>query len=81
MWEREACCKRPYNLAAMVTAQDLLTRVEEAVDKFLYWDEEVSIMEAVTSVSFACTLFREHRSLPLRTSSSSSVGTSSPDHS
>ncbi|KAL5508977.1 hypothetical protein EMCRGX_G004249, partial [Ephydatia muelleri] len=30
-------------------AQDLLTRVEEAVDKFLYWDEEVSIMESVTS--------------------------------
>ena len=31
--------------------QDLLTRVEEAVDKFLYWDEEVTIIEAVTSVS------------------------------
>ena len=31
--------------------QDLLTRVEEAVDKYLYWDEEVTIIEAVTSVS------------------------------
>lgn len=30
-------------------AQDLLTRVEDAVDKFLYWDEEVNIIEAVTS--------------------------------
>lgn len=30
--------------------QDLLTRVENAVDKFLFWDEEVTIYEAVTSV-------------------------------
>lgn len=28
-----------------------MTRVEEAVDRFLYWDEEVTIIEAVTSVS------------------------------
>ena len=39
--------------------QLLLVRVEEAVDKFLYWDEEVSIIEAVTSVSrlWLLTLF------------------------
>lgn len=24
-------------------------RVEDAVDKFLYWDEEVSLIEAVTA--------------------------------
>ena len=24
-------------------------RVEDAVDKFLYWDEEVTLMEAVTT--------------------------------
>jgi len=34
-----------------VALAPLLTRVEEAVDKFLYWDEEVTIIEAVTSVS------------------------------
>jgi hypothetical protein len=27
---------------------DLLMRVEDAVDKFLYWDEEVTLIEAVT---------------------------------
>ena len=32
--------------------QDLLTRVEEAVDRFLYWDEEITIIEAVTNVSY-----------------------------
>ncbi len=31
--------------------KDLLLRVEQAVDKFLFWDEEVTICEAVTSVS------------------------------
>lgn len=30
-------------------AQNLLTRVEEAVDQYLYWDEEVTIIEAVNS--------------------------------
>ncbi|XP_064396977.1 uncharacterized protein LOC135343878 isoform X2 [Halichondria panicea] len=33
----------------IVTSKGLLTRVEEAVDKFLYWDEEITILEAVTS--------------------------------
>ena len=31
--------------------QDLLTRVEEAVDQYLYWDEELTIIESVSSVS------------------------------
>uniref|UniRef100_A0A1X7T2X5 Uncharacterized protein n=2 Tax=Amphimedon queenslandica TaxID=400682 RepID=A0A1X7T2X5_AMPQE len=31
------------------SAGDLLTRVEEAVERFLYWDEEIMIYEAVTS--------------------------------
>ena len=34
----------------ITSPQGLLTRVEDAVDKFLYWDEEVNIIEAVTSV-------------------------------
>ena len=42
-------CK--FYLSLLSSLQDLLTRVEEAVDKFLYWDEEVTIIEAVTSVS------------------------------
>ena len=39
------------SLLSFLNVQDLLTRVEEAVVKFLYWDEEVTIIEAVTSVS------------------------------
>ena len=35
----------------MLFFKDLLLRVEQAVDKFLFWDEEVTICEAVTSVS------------------------------
>jgi hypothetical protein len=35
------------------SAIELLSRVEEAVDKFLYWDEEVMICEAVTSTPTA----------------------------
>ncbi len=31
--------------------QDLLIRVEEAVDEYLYWDEELTIIESVNSVS------------------------------
>ena len=40
-----------FNVFICSPVQNLLTRVEEAVDKFLYWDEEVTIIEAVTSVS------------------------------
>ena len=40
-----------YHSVLSFLVQNLLTRVEEAVDKFLYWDEEVTIIEAVTSVS------------------------------
>ena len=40
-----------YHSILSFLVQNLLTRVEEAVDKFLYWDEEVTIIEAVTSVS------------------------------
>lgn len=36
----------------IICVQDLLTRVEEAVDQYLYWDEEVTIIEAVNSVCF-----------------------------
>ena len=31
--------------------QGLLLRVEDAVDKFLYWDEEVTLIEAVSAES------------------------------
>jgi hypothetical protein len=31
------------------TALDLLMRVEAAVDKYLYWDEEVTLIEAITA--------------------------------
>ena len=44
-------CKFYLSFLSFQIVQDLLTRVEEAVDKFLYWDEEVTIIEAVTSVS------------------------------
>ena len=45
-----------YHSVLSFLVQNLLTRVEEAVDKFLYWDEEVTIIEAVTSVSIYCDL-------------------------
>ena len=32
--------------------------MEEAVDRFLYWDEEVTIIEAVTSVSWSCDVIK-----------------------
>ena len=42
--------------ALLINLQDLLMRVEQAVDKFLFWDEEVTICEAVTSVRLnTCT--------------------------
>jgi len=40
-----------FNVFICFPVQNLFTRVEEAVDKFLYWDEEVTIIEAVTSIS------------------------------
>jgi len=32
--------------------QELLIRVEESVDEYLYWDEELTIIESVNAVSF-----------------------------
>ena len=46
-----ACCERFIIFCIFLIVQDLLARVEQAVDRFLYWDEEVMLYEAVTSVS------------------------------
>ena len=34
----------------MRAAQGLVRRIEDAVDKYLYWDEEVQMYEAVNAV-------------------------------
>ena len=45
--------------------QDLLMRVEAAVDKYLYWDEEVTLIEAITAETVSGRAFSLLPSLSL----------------
>ena len=52
------------SLADLVrAAQGLVSRIEDAVDKYLFWDEEVQVYEAVNAVrTNGC---KPHHALPL----------------